>query len=590
MSSIRARPDRRAIAIAAALAASTLACSRELPAPIPAAGPDGAEPRRGGVLELATFGDVRAIDPANVSDGLAPQILEALFAGLVDYDLDGKIQPDIAERWVVEDDGKTFRFFLREGVRFHDGDEVTADDVKRSVVRALHPSAPNPYSTYYASIAGYADFASKKTDTLAGVEVEGKYVVTFRLKEPDAMFLYVLAMLPPRPVCKSAGDRYSDAWHPCGAGPFKLPPDGWQRGHTLTVVRHEGYFRAGLPYLDAVRWTFLQNPSSQTLRFLRGELDVIKDLSAADLLRFQADPRWKPFGEYDADRQILGEAMNVRMPPFDDVEIRRAVSKAIDRDALQKVRAANLRATNQAVPPGVFGHDPTLEGQRYDYEAALEHMRRAGYPYDPVTKTGGWPDVVPYTVYKMGLQDFTAQVLKQQLERIGIRIELRVVNYPTFIALRGRRDASPFGPGFWMNDYLDAMSFLEPLFHSKSIADEDSNNWSFYSNPRVDELLDRAHKELDDDRRKKLYTEVQRILVDDAPWAFTQSYRFYTQRQAYVRGHRTHPMWVHDLSRAWLDRAAGSVAGRAIFSKRSFAALLGTSRTDAPARAPHEGR
>jgi len=579
MRSTRARCERpRGLAVVAAALAllTTAGCSSELPAPIPSASRDDAAPRRGGVLELASFGDVRAsIDPANIADGLAPQIIEQVFAGLVDYDRHGEIQPDIAERWVVEDEGKTYRFFLRQGVRFHDGEEVTAEDVKRSAERALHSTAPNPYASYFSSLVGFDEINAGKAETLTGVSIEGRYVVAFHLKEPDATFLRMFAMLMLRPVCKSGGARYVDTWHACGAGPFKLPPNGWQRGHTLKLVRHDGYFRPGLPHLDGVRWTFHENQNSQTFKFLRGDLDVLRDFVTPDLLRFQSDPRWKPFAEITDGHQILGEAMNVEMPPFDNVEIRRAVAAAIDRDALHRVRAANLTAANQLVPPGVFGHEPTLEGQRYDYDAALEHMRRAGYPYDPKTKTGGWPHVVPYLVYKQGLQEFMGQVLAQQLEKIGLRIELRVVNYPTFMALRGRRKTSPFGPGFWMQDYPDAMSFLEPMFHTKSIGDEDSNNWSFYSNPRVDELIDRAHRELDDNRRKKLYDETQTILVDDAPWAFTESFRYYTQRQGYVRDHYTHPTWMHDLTRTWLDRAAGPVAGRAIFSERGLAALLG---------------
>jgi peptide/nickel transport system substrate-binding protein len=209
-------------------------------------------------------------------------------------------------------------------------------------------------------------------------------------------------------------------------------------------------------------------------------------------------------------------------------------------------------------------------------------MRRAGYPYDPVTKTGGWPHVIPYLVYKQGLSEFTGQVIAQQLERIGLRLEIRVVNYPTWMALRGRRKTSAFGPGFWLQDFPDALAFLEPMFHSKAISEEDSNNWSFYQNPRFDDLVDRAHRELDDERRKKLYTEAQKILVDDAPWAFSQNMRYYTQRQGYVRDHYTHPMWMHELSRTWLDRAAGPIAGRAIFSERGLAALLGTTHAPAP--------
>lgn len=579
MLSIRKRAER---SLAASACLLLIGCSRDLPAPLPAAAPESREPRHGGVVTLSTFGDVRALDPANIGDGLVPQILETMFAGLIDYDDEGKIQPDLASSYAVEDEGKTYRFVLREGVRFHDGEEVTADDVKRSVVRALHPSAPNPFTTYYSSIIGYAELAGKKTDELKGVTVDGRYVVSFHLKEPDATFLYVLAMLPLRPVCKSGGDRYVDTWIPCGAGPFKLAPKGWERGHSLTVVRHEGYFRPGLPYLDGARWTFKENQSNQTLKFLRGEQDVLRDFTTAELLRFQADPRWKPFADYDAERQILGESMNVEMPPFNNVEVRRAVAAAIDRNALREIRAGNLRATNQLIPPGIFGYDPNEVGQRYDYEAALEHMKRAGYPYDPATKTGGYPHVIPYTVYKMSLQDFMSQVLKQQLEKIGIRIEIRVLNYPTFLAISGRRKASTMGPGFWINDYPDAMSFLEPMFHSKSIADEDSNNWSFYSNPRVDELLDQAHRELDGEKRKKLYSETQKILLDEAPWAFTENYRFYTQRQAYLRDHKTHPMWMHDISRAWLDRASGPVGARAIFSKSALASILGASESGAP--------
>ena len=550
------------------------ACSKELPAPI--GGTDAATPRRGGVLTLATFGDIRGIDPASISDGLAPSIVEALFAGLVDYDDDGKIQPDIAERWTVEDEGKTYRFFLRTGVRFHDGDEVTAADVKRSIERSLHPATPNAYASYFTMIAGYDDFAEKKTESLAGVTVDGTHVVTFHLKEADATFLPLVALLQLRPVCKSGGDRYSADWTPCGAGPFKLGE--WQRGLSLTLVRHEGYFHAGLPYLDGVRWTFHETQTSQTLKFARGDLDITREMTSTELLKLQTDPRWKPFGEYDVDKQILGEAMNVEMPPFDNVEVRRAVASAIDRDEMRKLRAGSLRATGQLVPYAIFGHDDALHEQTYDYAAALEHMRRAGYAYDPVAQTGGWPGIVPYLVYKAGLQEYTGQLLAQQLARIGIRIELRIVNYPTFMALRGRRKASPFGPGLWMEDFPDALSFLEPLFHTKALADEGTNNWSFYSNPRFDDLVDRSHHELDDARRKELYSAAQAILVDDAPWAFTENVHLYTQRQGYVRGHRTNPMWTHDTTRAWIDRADRSGLSRAMFSppsRHAVEALLG---------------
>ncbi|MCL2724422.1 MAG: ABC transporter substrate-binding protein [Polyangiaceae bacterium] len=557
MRSIRKRNSdglRRA-RIASVALSLVIGCSSELPAPIETAHPEEHTPQRGGIMTVASFGDIRAIDPANVGDGLVPQILEALFAGLIDYDHDGNIVADLAERWITGDDGKTFRFFLRHGVRFHDGEELSADDVKRSVERALHPSAPNPYASYFEPIVGYEDFVAGKANELEGVQAEGRYVVTFRLKNPDVTFLPTLAMPVLRPVCKSAGHRYTDTWQPCGAGPFKLEPKGWEHGRQVTVVRHDGYFKPGLPYLDGVRFLFRVNQTSQRFRFTSGELDILADFLAPDLVKFQADPRWKPFGAYHAEHQIAGEAMNTEMAPFDNVEVRRAVAAAIDREQIRLVRAANLRVADQPVPPDVAGHDDSLRGQRFDYEAALEHMKRAGYPYDPVTKTGGYPHVIPYVVYKQGLAEFTAQVLAQQLARIGLRIEIRVVNYPTFLAIRGRRGQSAFGPGSWTQDYPEAQSFLEPLFHSKSIAGEDSNNWSYYKNLRLDALLDQAKRELDDRKRKAIYKEAQQIIIDDAPWAFTYYYRGYTQWQPYVRNYRVHPMWTHEMSRVWLDRA-----------------------------------
>jgi len=116
------------------------------------------------------------------------------------------------------------------------------------------------------------------------------------------------------------------------------------------------------------------------------------------------------------------------------------------------------------------------------------------------------------------------------------------------------------------------------MFHSKSISAEDSNNWSFYSNPRFDELIDRAHKELDPARRKTILHDAQAIVLSDAPWAFTETFAFYTQRQAYVRDHQSHPMWQHDLRRTWLDRAAGPIGARAVFSPNALGALLGDRR------------
>jgi len=555
MRSIPTRCERSAaVGLFAIMAAA--GCSEHLAAPIPAQNDAAATPRRGGTLRLASFADVRTLDPAGSLDGLAGEAIHLIFAGLVDYDHEASVVPDLADHWDIDDAGRTYRFTLRQGVLMHDGSELTADDVKRSVERSLHPSTPNPNASYFVGIAGYDAYAAKKAEHLSGVEVDGPYVVSFHLTEPDATFLALLAMPTLRPTCRSATDRYVDTWLPCGAGPFKLESKGWQRGTSLRLVRHDAYFRMGLPYLDAVEWTYGMQSLAQRFRFEDGELDMIRDLTQADLTRFLADERWKPYGVAESDTSIFGESMNTRLPPFDNVEVRRAVAAAINREHYCVLKPADMTPLSQVIPSSVPGYDPTFAGQRYDFAAALEHMRRAGYAFDPSTGRGGWPHPVEYLLYDQGVVLYTAQILQQELAKIGIRLELKVVSWPAFLAMRTQADRPGMALGSWSMDYPDPSTFFEPLFGSASLAGESTYSSAFYSNPDLDELLQRAHRESDRSLRTRLYREANEIVCQDAPWAFTFGYHWFDIRQPYVRGFTPHPVWGRDVSRVWVDRAS----------------------------------
>jgi ABC-type transport system substrate-binding protein len=538
---IPTRPERsRSLAVATLLwVATTGACRERLTAPIGPLGPGDASPQAGGTLRLASVGDVRNLDPAGPLDGLAAEAIQVIFGGLVELDEHAAVVPGVADHWDVEDGGRTYRFVLRRGVHMHDGDELTADDVVRSVERALDPTTPNPNASYFGG--------------LERVVEEDRYVVSFRLKTPDATFLALLAMPTLRPTCKSAGRRYSDTWSPCGAGPFKLEPGGWRRGTSLRLVRHPGYFREGKPYLDAVEWLYNVQPLPQRFRFEAGDLDLVRDLTAVDLTRFTGDERWRTLGAAEPDTAIYGESMNTRLPPFDNVEIRRAVAAAIDREHYRLLKPANMAPLTQVLPPDVPGYDASFEGQRYDRAAALDHMRRAGFPYDPDTDRGGWPRSVEYLLYDEGLARYTSQILQQELAKIGIRIELKEVSYSAFLAMR--TDPSRAGMSFasWSMDYPDPSAFFDPLFGSAALAGEATYSSSFYSNPDLDDLLDRAHHETNPQARARLYREANAIVCDEAPWAFTFVHHFYDVHQPYVRGFSPHPVAGRDVSGVWLD-------------------------------------
>jgi ABC-type transport system substrate-binding protein len=559
MRSIRATPRPGFAWLAGLAGVVTLAdlpgCREPLAAPIAAAHGDDSSPRRGGILRLAATQDLRTLDPAGAADSLGVQAQQLLFAGLVDLDEQSRVVPDLAESWQVDDGGRTYRFVLRSGVTMHDGQELTADDVKRSAERALHPSTPNPNASYFDGIAGYADFLGGRAEHLAGVVVEGRYAVSFHLSAPDATFLSILAMHTLRPVCRTGGDRYVDTWLACGAGPFRLERDGWQRGTSLRLVRHDGYYQPGLPYLDAVEWTFNMQPLPQRFRFESGDLDVLRDMTQADMMRYRADLRWQPLGKAESDTNVFGESMNTRMPPFDNVEVRRAVAAAIDREHYRMLSPGSVSILTRLVPSGLPAYAGG-EGQRYDYAAALEHMRKAGYPFDPATGRGGWPATITYPINDRGLLVYTAQVLQQELAKIGIRIEIRLMTWPALMALQQRPGNVAISPGGWGMDYPDPSSFFEPLFTTGAIGPESTYNSSFYSNPPFDALVARAHRELDTATRVSLYARASAILCDDAPWAFTFSSHKYDLTQPYVRGPLLHPVWGMDPTRTWIDRVS----------------------------------
>ncbi len=557
MRSIRTRAEAAVAGLLAAVAlfVATPGCDKGLPSPIAGAGGDDATPRQGGTLRLASFSDLRGgLDPAVDVDGLSLGAIHLLFAGLVDYDDHGRIVADLAEHWDVDDGGLTYRFVLRSGVTMHDGAELTADDVKRSVERALHPSTPDPNASYFTNLAGYDAYAAGKAQHLDGVSVDGRYVVSFHLSKPDSTFPYLVALHSLRPTCKSAGDRYSDTWLPCGAGPFKLLASGWQRGTSLGVVRHEGYFRAGLPHLDAVEWTFNMKPLAQRFRFEAGELDIVRELTQADSSRFAADPRWVKLGVVEYDARIYGESMNTRMAPFDNVEIRRAVAAAIDRTHFTMLQPTRMSPLYQALPASIAEVDPSFPAQRYDYVAALEHMKKAGYPYDPATDTGGWAEPIDYLMYDQGIPALSSQILQQDLAKIGLRLRLKMVSWPAFLALQERPDGTAMSQANWQMDYPDPSTIFDKLFTTEAIAPDGSMNTAFYSNPRFDDLIARAHLETDPAARKALYREANVILCDEAPWAFTFGYHLYDVRQPYVHGFRAHPVWPLDVSGVWVDR------------------------------------
>jgi len=541
-------------------------------------------PQRGGTMQMSTFVDIRNLDPAIAFDEAAHPITDLIFNRLVEYDRSSHIVPVLAERFEVSSDGLRYSFKLHEGVLFHDGAELTADDVKRSMERMLANETPCPAPAFYASISGFEEFHNGKKDAagklvfaphLDGVVVDGRYALHIDLSQTDATFLPVMTLAFVAPVCKSAGEKYSREWgnHACGTGPFRLTD--WQSSREILLTRHDGYFKPGLPYLDKVRWFLLMPPLTQRFKFEDGELDHIREMRLPDLIYYRNDPVWRRLGQWEAPKGTTGVFFNTQMAPFDNVELRRAFAAAVDWTKIASGKPEQVVPANQMVPPAVPGYDPTFQGQRYDPAAALEHMKRAGYPYDPATHTGGYPGVVRYlgAPNSIGI-DLMAPLIKEQVARIGIEMEIKQISWSGFLAVTGKRNAVQLGYAGWNMDFPDPSDFFEPILSTEAIQDEETQNAAFFSNPELDRLLKEAHSELDPVRRAALYHRCEEIVRDDAPWALGIGYRYFELVQPYVHNYVVDATHTEDVSEVWLDLAEKKLAQTPHAAGRNALAMI----------------
>jgi ABC-type dipeptide/oligopeptide/nickel transport system permease subunit/ABC-type transport system substrate-binding protein len=540
--------------------------------------PIGAEPEvdrpiRGGTLRVATMVQVRTLDPALAYDEATGAIEELVFARLVTWDRDGQLVPELAREVTAERGGRTYVFTLREGVRFHDGAELRAADVKRSIERALHPKTPSPGASQYDMIEGFADFHRGAAPHLAGVRTLGERAVAIDLRAPDATFLPRMTLAFMAPVCPSSGAVVDAAnpTPPCGAGPFRV--ERWEQDASVRLARHEGYFRPGHPYLDAIEWLTGVRATTQRYKFEDGQLDYIRDLTGTDSALYRADPAWSRRGRWVTRKVMNAIFLNTELAPFDRLAMRRAVAFAVDPSALEKLRP-DLVALDRVLPDSIPGPPRDEPMRRHDLARALEQMAAAGYPYDPATGRGGYPGVIDYVAVPDSLEQAAAEVFQQQLAKVGIRIRLKLVSYPTYLAEVSRRRTSAMGWTGWGADFPDPSNFFEPNLSSAAIQDEGSQNYAFFRDQEFDRVLKEGHVEQERERRFALYARAEAIVRDLAPWVPTHTPRVLELWQPYVRGYERSAVISPRFNEVWLDPAARASAAAPEGGRARLAGVL----------------
>jgi ABC-type transport system substrate-binding protein len=242
-----------------------------------------------------------------------------------------------------------------------------------------------------------------------------------------------------------------------------------------------------------------------------------------------------------------GSRFNVRVKPFDDRRVRQALNYALDKQHTVKLLNGAAVASHGLLPPGMFGRDDTIPPYPHDPAKARALLTEAGYP-------DGFD--AEYLVMNDEEAEKLAGSLRDDLAEVGVRIHIVVESFTTYLTEIGSPDGAAFSKATWIGDYPDPENFLDVRFHSRMIAKQSSNNDTFYANPELDDLLDRARSETDVARRAELYRRAERVLYDDAPWIWDYHQQMTEVTQPYVLGYAPHPVWQRDYTSAWLDLGA----------------------------------
>ena len=453
------------------------------------------EPSPGGEAIVAIAAEPPGWDPTvSTSQEIARVMYHNVFEGLVRVDRNGEIVPALAASWEVSDDGLEWSFELQDGVLFHDGSELTADDVVAKFERATDPESGHTHPEYYEAI-----------ESVTG---EGNRVI-FRLSRPSSTLLYNLAR--PDSIIYPAGTVESQRSDPVGTGPFRFVE--WIPGSEVRLERFDDYYRDGVPYLDAVTFRIMGDQNARFAALQAGDIDMIGvALSPESAIQAQANPNLKV--TEGANTTEITMAMNNTREPLDDLRVRQAITHAIDKSAI--VEGANFGfgtiIGTHATPAEPYWID--TEPYPYDPQRARVLLEEAGYG-EELTLSFALPE--PYNIERT-----SGQVIAQQLSEVGIDVELSVVEWGTWlerIFTGGDYDLTIIGH----SEPRDINVYGNPEYYYH------------YDNERVRELLQEAEEAGSQEEAMDRYREIAQIIADDAVavWVFNPAYLVAAKQELY---------------------------------------------------------
>lgn len=468
-------------------------------------------------------GDVRGLEPALSYDFTANPVVCQISEGLLMFGPDGSLQPLLAESWEQTDE-VTYVYTLREGVTFSDGSPVTTEDVVASIARVRDPEVAGPLSWMY-------DTAE------AQVEATDDRTVTITLATPSALFRYVVATTAGHVVPKAAIDEFGlDLLrNPVGTGPFTFV--SWDAGSQIELARNENYWQEGKPAFERMVFQIVEEGTTRITALKNDELQMITAVppDQIEIVQGFENVQFQEVVGYT----INGIVLRNDQPPFDDVNIRRAVSHAIDLQAIMEnlVGVTGVQSRNTTVPPDMPGSAAAeLEPVPYDLELAKSLMAESSLPDGFATTLSV---IAPNDIWVP-----QAVAIQEALAELNIEVEVVQMPYADMITLQQAGDYEGMLSFQWGSDFPDAAGNLVPLFLSTNIPPQ--NNHAYYNNPEVDRLLNESEAELDEEARQQMLIDAQKLISADQPWIFLEHFKWFMPMSADLSGYTLSPLWYWD--------------------------------------------
>ena len=487
-----------------------------------------------GYLVAALNADIQTADVQKTSKDY--EVPFNIFDRLVDVEVgtDGnsKIVPSLAESWEISDDGLEYTFHLRQGVKFHNGNDFTAEDVAYTFHRMLTVEG-GVNTEFIDQIKGADELLAGETDTLEGVEVVDDYTIKVTLKEPFAGFLASISSpgvsIYDSEATEAAGDQFGmDPAVTVGTGPFEF--SSWSFNNQLVLTRNEDYWK-GASGLPGVVIKIIPDTETQSMMFESGELDILDLDYAADSV--------DRFTETYPDQIVQGPrvgivyfTMNFNKEPFQDVRVRKAVQMSIDRQAILDALYGGRGQVEQGIfPHGLIGFNPVQEEIKYDPEAAKALLAEAGY-------ADGFDMEIAADSSASDTMTMALEIVSDQLAEVGIRAEIKNYDESTWLETRKSGELGSF-MSTWSADYNDPDNFIYTFFGNEEKTRIRSIN---YPDTEVMERVAKARTIVNEDERLAEYKALEeKIIHEDAAWVpmFSRLHLFAVSKR--VQGFT--PLW-----------------------------------------------